>query len=99
LRIRDNLQLKPGEYVILIKGIQVTRGELMLGHYLAMHPGKEPEGGIGMPTTEPAFGLPAYWISDKEKEQAQFAGYTIVDLPTVMITHLTEVIKAHVHEL
>jgi flagellar biosynthesis protein FlhA len=77
----------------------VTKGELMLGHSLAMHPGKEPEGGIGIPTTEPAFGLPAYWISDKEKEQAQFAGYTIVDLSTVMITHLTEVIKAHIHEL
>jgi flagellar biosynthesis protein FlhA len=99
LRIRDNLQLKPGEYAILIKGIQVAKGELMLGHSLAMHPGKEPEGGIGIPTTEPAFGLPAYWISDKEKEQAQFAGYTIVDLSTVMITHLTEVIKAHIHEL
>lgn len=99
LRIRDNLQLKPGEYAILIKGIQVAKGELMLGHSLAMHPGKEPEGGIGIPTTEPAFGLPAYWISDKEKEQAQFAGYTIADLSTVMITHLTEVIKAHIHEL
>jgi flagellar biosynthesis protein FlhA len=99
LRIRDNLQLKPGEYSVLIKGIQVARGELMLGHYLAMHPGKETGDILGVPTTEPAFGLPAYWISDQEKEQAQFAGYTVVDLPTVIMTHLTEVIKGHVHEL
>jgi flagellar biosynthesis protein FlhA len=99
LRIRDNLQLKPGEYGVLIKGIQVARGELMLGHYLAMHPGKEGDESLGVPTTEPAFGLPAYWISDKEKEQAQFAGYTVVDLSTVIMTHLTEVIKGHIHEL
>jgi flagellar biosynthesis protein FlhA len=99
LRIRDNLQLKPGEYSLLIKGIEVARSELMLGHFLAMHPGKEPDTRLGIPTTEPAFGLPAQWISDKEKEQAQFAGYTVVDLPTVIITHLTEIIKAHLHEL
>ena len=99
LRIRDNLQLKPGEYSVLIKGIQVARGELMLGHYLAMHPGQAPDDALGIPTTEPAFGLPASWINEKDKEQAQFAGYTVVDLPTVVITHLTEIIKGHIHEL
>jgi flagellar biosynthesis protein FlhA len=99
LRIRDNLELKPGEYTMLIKGVEVARGELMLGHYLAMHPGEEPQAGLGIPTTEPAFGLPAVWVSADTKDQAQQAGYTVVDLPTVIITHLTEVIKRHLHEL
>ena len=82
-----------------IKGVEVARGELMLGHYLAMHPGEEPQAGLGIPTTEPAFGLPAVWVSADTKDQAQLAGYTVVDLPTVIITHLTEVIKRHLHEL
>src|SRR5499426_1833956 len=99
LRIRDNLELKPGEYTMLIKGVEVARGELMLGHYLAMHPGEEPQAGLGIPTTEPAFGLPAVWVSADTKDQAQLAGYTVVDLPTVIITHLTEMIKRHLHEL
>jgi len=99
LRIRDNLELKPGEYTLLIKGVEVARSELMLGHYLAMHPGEEPQAGLGIPTTEPAFGLPAVWVSADTKDQAQLAGYTVVDLPTVIITHLTEVIKRHLHEL
>jgi flagellar biosynthesis protein FlhA len=100
LRIRDNLQLKPGEYTILIKGIEVARAELMLGHYLAMHPGKDAgDETMGIATTEPAFGLPAYWIGEDDKERAQFAGYTVVDLPTVIITHFTEVVKRHIHEL
>jgi flagellar biosynthesis protein FlhA len=99
LRIRDNLQLKPAEYAILIKGIEVAKGELMMGHHLAMHPGGDADETIGIPTTEPAFGLPAYWIGEDDKEKAQFAGYTVVDLTTVIITHLTEVIKGHIHEL
>jgi flagellar biosynthesis protein FlhA len=99
LRIRDNLQLKPGEYAILIKGIEVATGELMLGYYLAMHPGEVATEVLGIPTTEPAFGLPANWVTEDEKEKAQFAGYTVVDLTTVVITHLTEVIKGHIHEL
>jgi flagellar biosynthesis protein FlhA len=99
LRIRDDLQLKPAAYTILIKGIEVARGELMVGHYLAMHPGNAPDNTFGMPTTEPAFGLPAVWIKEEDKEQAQLAGYTVVDLATVIITHLTEVIKRHIHEL
>ncbi len=99
LRIRDDLQLKPGEYTILIKGIEVARGELMVGHYLAMQPGEEPQEVFGIPTTEPAFGLAASWIKAEDTEAAQIAGYTVVDLTTVVITHLTEVIKKHVHEL
>ena len=99
LRIRDNLQLKPGEYAILIKGIEVATGELMMGHSLAMHPGGDADQPIGIPTHEPAFGLQAYWIAEDQKEQAQFAGYTVVDLTTVVITHLTELLKSHQHEL
>lgn len=99
LHIRDNLHLKPGEYAILIKGVEVAKGELMIGHFLAMSPGEESEEINGIPTKEPAFGLPAYWITAEEKEKAQFAGYTVVDLSTVIITHLTEIIKTHLHEL
>jgi flagellar biosynthesis protein FlhA len=99
LRIRDDLQLKPAAYTILIKGIEVARGELMVGHYLAMHVGNAPDAPFGIPTTEPAFGLPAVWIKEEGREQAQLAGYTVVDLATVIITHLTEVIKRHIHEL
>jgi flagellar biosynthesis protein FlhA len=99
LRIRDDLQLKPAAYTILIKGIEVANGELMVGHYLAMHAGDAPSEGLGMPTTEPAFGLPATWIKEEDRERAQLAGYTVVDLATVIITHLTEVIKRHIHEL
>ncbi len=99
LRIRDNLQLKPGAYAILIKGIEVAEGELMMGHFLAMHPGGDAQEIIGIPATDPAFGLPAYWIDEAHKDQAQFAGYTVVDPSTVIVTHLTEVIKRHIHEL
>ncbi|MBI3328370.1 MAG: flagellar biosynthesis protein FlhA [Nitrospinae bacterium] len=99
LHIRDNLQLKPTEYTILLKGVQIARGELMLGHYLAMNPGTA-EGTIaGIPTREPAFGLPASWIPERDRERAQIAGYTVVNLATVIATHLTEVLKAHAHEL
>ena len=99
LRIRDNLQLKPGEYRILIKGDEVTRGEMMLGYAMALHSGEVKRTIEGIPTKEPAFQLPALWIPDKKKEEAQFAGYTVVDLSTVMATHLTEVIRAHADEL
>ena len=99
LHVRDNLQLRPGEYVILIKGVEVARAELMPGHYLAMDPGDVKKKVEGIPTTEPAFGLPALWIPEEKKEEAEMAGYTVVDLSTVMITHLAEVIKAHAEEL
>ncbi len=100
LHVRDNLQLKPGEYSILIKGNEVARAELAIGYMLAMDPGdaKRPiEGSI--PTTEPAFNLPAFWIPEDKREEAQFAGYSVVDLSTVVATHLSEIIRAHAHEL
>jgi len=99
IRIRDNIQLKPNEYIIKIKGNLVARGELLLHHYLAMSPGFEDESITGIETREPAFGLPALWIDEATKERAELAGYTVVDPPSVVATHLTEVIKKHAHEL
>jgi len=99
IRIRDNIQLKPNEYVIKIKGNTVARGELLLHHYLAMSPGTEDESITGIETREPAFGLPALWIDESMRERAELAGYTVVDPPSVVATHLTEVIKKHAHEL
>lgn len=99
IRIRDNIQLKPNEYVIKIKGNAVGGGELLLNHYLAMSPGYEDDSVTGIETTEPAFGLPALWIDEPAKERAELAGYTVVDPPSVVATHLTELIKRHAHEL
>ncbi|GGG80664.1 flagellar biosynthesis protein FlhA [Paenibacillus radicis (ex Gao et al. 2016)] len=99
IRIRDNIQLKPNEYIIKIKGNTVARGELLLNHYLAMSPGFEDDSVIGIETTEPAFGLPAIWIDEPMKERAELSGYTVVDPPSVVATHLTEIIKRHAHEL
>lgn len=99
IRIRDNIQLKPNEYVIKIKGNTIARGELLLNHYLAMSPGIDDESVSGVETTEPAFGLPAIWIDETTKERAEMAGYTVVDPPSVVATHLTEIIKRHAHEL
>ena len=99
IRIRDNIQLKPNEYVIKIKGNTVARGELLLNHYLAMSPGVDDESIVGIETTEPAFGLPALWVDEAMKERAELSGYTVVDPPSVVATHLTEVIKKHAHEL
>ncbi|MDG0871138.1 flagellar biosynthesis protein FlhA [Paenibacillus thiaminolyticus] len=93
IRIRDNIQLKPNEYVIKIKGNAVAQGELLLNHYLAMNPGYEDDSVSGIETTEPAFGLPALWVDETMKERAELAGYTVV------ATHLTEIIKRHAHEL
>lgn len=99
IRIRDNIQLKPNEYVIKIKGNTVARGELLLNHYLAMSPGIDDDSISGIETTEPAFGLPALWIDEAMKERAELSGYTVVDPPSVVATHLTEIIKRHAHEL
>ena len=99
IRIRDNIQLRPNEYVIKIKGNTLARGDLLLNHYLAMSPGFEDESIIGIETTEPAFGLPALWIDEATKERAEMSGYTVVDPPSVVATHLTEIIKRHAHEL
>ena len=99
MHVRDNLQLKPAEYAILIKGIEVARAELMLGHFLAMDPGDVRKKVEGIPTKEPAFNLPALWVPDKKKEAAQHSGYTVVDLSTVVATHVTEIIRAYADEL
>ena len=99
IRIRDNLQLNPDEYVVKIKGIQVGRGELMVNHYLAMDAGGVTEQITGIPTTEPAFGLKALWVDAAARERAEYAGYTVVDPPAVLATHLTEIIRTHAHEL
>jgi flagellar biosynthesis protein FlhA len=99
VRIRDNLQLGSREYSILIKGVPVAGGEVMTSHVLAINPGNVKEKLKGIETKEPAFGLQAFWITEEEREHAQFLGYTIVDPATVITTHLTEVIKAHAHEL
>lgn len=99
VHIRDNLQLEPGDYQLLIKGVKVAGGTLMADYLLAMDPGNVSDVIEGIETKEPAFGLPALWIPKSEKENAEIAGYTVVDLPTVMATHLTEVIRSHSHEL
>lgn len=99
IRIRDNIQLSPNEYVIKIKGSKVAQGELLMDHYLAMSSGVGDDTITGIETVEPAFGLPALWISEEQKDQALAAGYTVVDPPSVVSTHLTEVIKRYAHEL
>lgn len=99
IRLRDNIQLAPNEYLIKIKGVEVAKGELMLDHYLAMDPGLAEEEIEGIKTTEPAFGLPAIWITEEQRDRAEMLGYTVVDPPSVIATHLTEVIKKYAHEL
>jgi flagellar biosynthesis protein FlhA len=99
LRIRDNLELKPGDYQVLLKGVQIGAGSLMVGNLLAMDPGNVSDPISGIPTKEPAFGLDALWITPKQKEEATYAGYTVVDLSTVIATHLTELIRQSAHEL
>jgi flagellar biosynthesis protein FlhA len=99
IHIRDNLQLQPGEYRVLIKGNRVGGGVLRPENLLAMDPGNVSAVIPGVPTKEPAFGLDALWIGKGQKEEAEIAGYTVVDLPTVMATHLTEIVRTHAHEL
>ncbi|NLJ67199.1 MAG: flagellar biosynthesis protein FlhA [Clostridiales bacterium] len=99
VRLRDNIQLDPNEYVIKIKGTVIARGQVMADRFLAMDPGIA-EGEIeGIDTLEPAFGLPAKWIEEDHRERAEFMGYTVVDAPSIIATHLTEVIKQYGHEL
>lgn len=99
IRLRDNIQLKPNDYIIKIKGVEVASGELMFDNYLAMNPGTADGELEGIKTTEPAFGLPAVWIGENQKERAEMMGYTVVDPPSVIATHLTEVIRNYAHEL
>jgi len=95
IRIRDNIQLKPTEYVIRVKGAEVGRGELLPDHYLSMSVDQNEDTLVGIPTTEPSFGLPAVWISPEVRDQAEAMGYTVVDCPSVLATHLSETIKRY----
>jgi flagellar biosynthesis protein FlhA len=99
VRIRDNMQLPPTTYVIKIRGVDVARGEIIPNYYLAMDSGIVSQTIEGIPTTEPAFGLPALWITETQRDEAEIAGYTVVDPPSVLATHLTEIIKQHAYEL
>jgi flagellar biosynthesis protein FlhA len=99
VRIKDNLELKPGGYSIKLKGVEIAKGELMSDHLMAMDPGTVIEQMEGIETKEPVFGLPAIWINDDKKDEAQYNGYTVVDLSTIVATHLTEVLKANLSEL
>ncbi len=99
VHIQDNMQLKPGEYAILLKGNEIARGELMANYYLAMNPNATDEKIDGIDTREPTYGLPALWIKEEAKENALAKGFTVVDLATVLTTHLSEIIKRHSHEL
>lgn len=99
IRIRDNMNLAPNQYVIKIRGAEIATGELLADHYLAMSNGLSEDTIPGTPTKEPAFGLDAKWINASFREQAELSGYTVVDAPTVLVTHLTEVIKAHAWEI
>ena len=99
IHIQDNIQLKPGEYSILLKGNEVGRGELMINNYLAMDPGGVEQEVDGLVTTEPTYGLPAIWIKENNRDEATRLGYTVVDPATVLTTHLSDIIRRHAHEL
>lgn len=99
IRLRDNIQLNPNQYVIKIKGVAVSDGEILFDHYMAMNPGYVEEEITGIPTFEPSFHLPALWITESQRERAESYGYTVVDPPSIIATHLTEVIRRHLDEL
>ncbi|MCI7062273.1 MAG: flagellar biosynthesis protein FlhA [Lachnospiraceae bacterium] len=99
IRLRDNIQLNPNQYVIKIKGVPVSEGEILFDHYMAMNPGFVEEEITGIPTYEPSFHLPAIWITEGQRERAESLGYTVVDPPSIIATHLTEVIRSHLDEL
>lgn len=99
IRLRDNIQLNPNQYVIKIKNVPVSEGEIMFDHYMAMNPGYVEEEITGIPTFEPSFHLPAVWITESQRERAESLGYTVVDPPSIIATHLTEVIRSHLDEL
>ena len=99
IRLRDNIQLNPNQYIIKIKGIQVSEGEILFDHYMAMNPGYEEEENTGIKTLEPTYHLTAVWITEGQRERAESLGYTVVDPPSIIATHLTEVIRQHIAEL
>lgn len=99
IRLRDNIQLNPNQYIIKIKGIQVSEGEILFDHYMAMNPGFVEEEISGIPTFEPSFHLPAIWITESQRERAESVGYTVVDPPSIIATHLTEIIRQYIADL
>ena len=99
IRLRDNIQLNPNQYIIKIKGIQVSEGEILFDHYRAMNPGFVEEEISGIPTFEPSFHLPAIWITEGQRERAESVGYTVVDPPSIIATHLTEIIRQYLADL
>lgn len=99
VRLKDSGQLNPNQYTILFKGEQVAMGDVLMDHYLALAPSETAEAIEGIDTIEPAFGIPAKWISEDKKSKAELAGYTLIDPTSVIITHLSEVIRRHAHEL
>jgi len=99
IRLRDNIQLNPNQYVIKIKNVPVSDGEIMSDHYMAMNPGYVEEEIMGIPTREPSFNLPALWITESQRERAEILGYTVVDPPSIIATHLTEIIKEYIDEI
>lgn len=99
IRLRDNIQLNPNQYVIKIKGVPVSEGEILFDHYMAMNPGYVEEELTGIPTFEPSYHLPAIWITEAQRERAESLGYTVVDPPSIIATHLMEVITQNIYEL
>lgn len=99
IRLRDNIQLSPNEYVIKIKGVEIEKGDIMFDHYMAMNTGMVEETIGGIETVEPAFKMPALWITEAQREKAEALGYAVVDPPSIIATHLTEVVRTHLHEL
>ena len=99
IRLRDNIQLNPNQYIIKIKGVQISEGEILFDHYMAMNPGMVEEEITGIPTFEPSYHLPALWITESQRERAESMGYTVVDPPSIIATHLTEIVRSHIDEL
>lgn len=99
IRLRDNIQLNPNQYLIKIKGVPVSEGEILFDHYMAMNPGYVAEEISGIPTFEPSYHLPAIWITESQRERAESLGYTVVDPPSIIATHLMEIIRSHLDEL
>ncbi|BDG59370.1 flagellar biosynthesis protein FlhA [Caldinitratiruptor microaerophilus] len=99
IRVRDNMALRPNQYVVKLKGIEIGQAEILPDHFLAMDPGGVSEPVPGIETREPAFGLPALWVAAADRERAELAGYTVVDPPAVVATHVTELIRRHAWEL
>jgi flagellar biosynthesis protein FlhA len=99
IRIMDNMRLDPSEYCVKIKGVDVGRGRIRMGHYLCIKSGSVKEDISGETARDPAFGLPALWITEGRRDEAERAGYTVVDPPSIIATHLTEIVKRHAADI